>query len=198
MVERIRDATVAEAISSEAGTDATPELVLGDTVWPVVQLQPRPPLASSGYFPGSVSIVSAAVALNTSHCGIFGSGIGRAICRVNWCIIYNDSAGSVTVTMRRLNAPFTGFPSVRAVPGYISAGVNTTGTVFSVTKSDTVAAQGASMGLFLIHANASLFVPGPWILDNGALLIAHSTVNTTLRAAFGYEVWPAIRAQAAG
>ncbi len=198
MAERIRDATVAEAIAAEAGTEATPELVLSEVVTPVIQLQPRPPLASSGYFPGTIGVNSAAVALNTSHAGIFGSGFGRAIVRVNWCLIMNPTGGTLSYQLRRVDAPFTGFPSVRATPVYINAGGVTTGGVFSVTKSDTVAAQGVLIATFRIPTLQNLMIPGPWILNDGALVVANTTVNTECRAAFGFEHWPAIRVQAAG
>lgn len=198
MVQRIRDATVAEAIAAEAGTDDTPQLSLSEVVTPVVVLQPRPPLASSGYFPGTVGASSAAVALNTSHVGIFGSGIGRQITRVNWILVMNGTSTAHAFTVRRVDSPFTGFPSVRATPGYINAGLVATGNVFSVTKNDTVAAQGVLMASLLLQASGDLFVPGPWILNDGILLVALGTVNTALRVAFGYESWPAIRGQPQG
>ncbi len=194
--QRMRDIFVAEAIAAEAGTDATPELLqLSPIVSAVIPLQPRPPLASSGYFPGTVSIASSAVALNTSHAGIFGSGVGRSICRVNWIKAYNTSGGALTFILRRLDSPFTGFPSVALVPGYINAGNPVTNAVFSITKSDTVAAQGVSMGSFRVEATSFEQIDGPWILNNGGILLAPSIVNTSVRFSCGYEVWPAIRTQ---
>jgi len=199
MPERIRDVTVADAIAAEAGTEATPELVLSEVVSPVLLLQQRPPLAVSGYFPGTIGVQSVAVPLNISHVGIFGRGFGgSAIVRVNWCIITNISGGTLNYDLRRVDSPFTGFPSVRAVPGYINAGLTATGDVFSVTKSDTVGAQGVFMARFSIPTLQSLFVPGPWILNDGILLVANTAVNSDTRAAFGYEQWPAIRAQPSG
>lgn len=198
MVERIRDVTIAEAIAAEAGTDATPELMLSEVVTPVVVLQPRPPLAVSEYFPGTIGVVSPGVALNTSHVGIYGSGFTNAIVRVNWLILMNTSAGPLTYHLRRVDSPFTGFPSVRAVPGYINAGGTATGRVWSVTKSDTVAAQGSVLASIRLEANSNLKIPGPWILNDGILLINCSSVDTEARALFGYEAWPAIRAQPSG
>jgi len=200
MMERIRDVTVAEAIAAEAGTDATPELVLGDVVTPTLALQPRPPLAVSGYFPGTVGAAAAAVASNTSHAGIFGSGVGLAIVRVNWLRIFNTTAGVLQYSIRRVDGPFTGFPSIRAVPGYINAGLTATGGVFSITKTDTVAPQGLALvnANIFINATSSLEVLGPWILNDGILLVNCETVNTEARAIFGYEVWPAIRPQGPG
>lgn len=198
MVERIRDATVAEELAAQAGTDATPELVLGDVLTPVIFAPQRPPLAQSGYVPGTLGQASAAAALNTSHVGIFGSGVGRSIVRVNWAKVFNDTASGITVSFRRLDGPFTGFPSVRAVPGYINAGNPNTGGCFSVTKNDTVGAQGVFMATVFIQADSNETFWGPWILNDGALLVAHGTVNVALRAAFGYELWPAIRVQPPG
>lgn len=195
---RIRDVTVAEAVAAEAGTDGTPELVLSNIVSPVIVLQQRPPLAVSGYFPGTVGVLAVPIALNTSHAGIFITGLGRAMGRVNWLRVDNNASGALTYNIRRLDAPFTGFPSVRAVPGYINAGIPATGTVFSLTKTDTVAAQGVFMAQFSIQAESSDTINGPWIINNGALLITCTTVNTVVRAQFGYEVWPAIRTQAQG
>lgn len=198
MVERIRDATVAEAIAAEAGTDATPELVLLEGVRPVILLQQRPPLASSGYFPGTIGVTAPAVTANRSHVGIFGSAVGRAIVRVNWAMIMNDTAQVHSYTLRRLQSPFTGFPSVRAVPGYISAGPISTGGVFSLTKTDTVAAQGILMATFIIEAQSQLFIPGPWIINDGGLLLVNNTVDLAMAGAFGYEHWPSIRPQPSG
>ncbi len=198
MVERIRDATVAEAIAAEAGTDATPELVLSEVVTPVILLAQRPPLAISGYLPGTIGVAAAAVALNTMHAGIFISGFGGAIGRVNWFTIFNTTAGELGYTLRRLDAPFVGFPSVRAVPGYINAGIQQTGRVFTVTKTDTVAASGVAMAVFNIGGGEHLKIEGPWVVNDGALIATCNTVDTLLRVMAGYEVWPAIRAQPQG
>ncbi len=197
-MEKIRDATVAEAIAAEAGTDATPVLEMGDVVVPTIVLQPRPPLAASGYFPGTMGVAAAAVALNTTHVGLFGSGFGRAIMRINWILIMNNLATDESYTLRRLDAPFTGFPSVRLVPGYINAGNPTTGGAFSVTKSDTVAAQGVQLAAFRVPTKVNQMIPGPWVINDGALLVATGIVNRELRVMFGYEVWPAIRIQPPG
>lgn len=198
MVERIRDATVAEELAAQAGTDATPELVLGEVLTPIIVAPQRPPLASSGYSAGTICIASAASVLNFSHAGIFGSAFGGAIVRVNWLRIFNETSGIAAVDIRRVNGPFTGFPSVRAVPGYINAGGNTTGRVFSITKNDTIAVQGALMASFRVRADDSLFVPGPWIINDGILMVAPTAINRASRAAFGYEVWNAIRIQPPG
>jgi len=198
VVERIRDATVAEAIAAEAGTEATPELVLGDVVNPVLLLQQRPPLAASGYFPGTIGVVAAAVALNTSHVGLFGSGVGLAITRVNWIILMNRETSARDFVLRRVDSPFTGFPSVRAVPGYINAGNVATGNVFSVTKTDTVGAIGVFIATFRVEASQSLFIPGPWILNDGILVVNNASVNFATHVAFGYETWPAVRVQPGG
>ncbi len=190
---------MADAIAAAAGTDASPELVLSNVVSPVLQLQPRPPLAVSGYEPGTIGDNEAQIALNISHIGIFGSGAGGAIVRVNWVMIQNNSGGDLNYELRRVDAPFTGVPSVRAVPGYINAGNPTTGRVFLVMKNDTVAAIGVSLGaIFRVVNTQTLFIPGPWILNDGALMVTPTTVNQPVRAQFGYESWPAIRVQPAG
>lgn len=199
MTERIRDAAVAEELAAQAGTDETPELVLGDVLTPVIFAVQRPPLAISGYFPGTIGGVSAATALNTSHIGCFGSGVGQAIVRVNWIKIINVNGVALSYRLFRLDAPFTGFPSVRAVPGYINAGNPATGRVFRITKSDTVAAQGVTMADNLtLHADSSLQIDGPWIINDGAIGVNCGTVNTEVRAFFGYETWSAIRVQPPG
>ncbi len=199
MVERIRDASVAEAIAAEAGTEATPPLALGEIVTPVIQLQPRPPLASSGYFPGTVLVNGAAVALNTTHIGIFNSGaVGQGITRVNFVIVQNHTAGTLEYSLRRVDTPFTGFPSTRLTPGYINAGNPATGRVFSVVKNDTVGPVGVALGTFQLVTLEKITIPGPWILNSGILVVTCGTVNTEVRAIFGYESWPAIRDQPAG
>lgn len=197
-LERIRDSTVAESVASAAGTEDAPDLKLSNLVTPVVVLPQRPPLASSGYFPGTIGATSAAVALNISQVGIFGSGVGRAIVRVNWILITNKEGTARGYNIRRVDSPFVDFPSVRAVPGYINAGLTATGGVFSVTRSDETSAEGALMANVTVFAADHLFIPGPWILNDGILLVAHGTVDKEVRAAFGYEVWPAIRVQAQG
>ncbi len=197
MVERIRDATVAEAIAAEAGTEETPELVLGDVVSPVIQLQQRPPLASSGYFPGTMGVTSPAAATFNSHVGIFAAGVGGGIVRVNWAMIMNTTASARTFTLRRLDT-VASFPSVRLIPGYIDAGNPTTGAVFSIRRNDTVGCQGVPIATFALEADTNLFIPGPWILNSGGLILCNGTVNDVMTAAFGYEHWPRVRAQAAG
>ena len=197
--QRIRDVRVADAIAAEAGVDSAPELLqMSPVVSAVIPLQPRPPLALSGYFPGTIGVRSAAVALNTSHAGIFGTGFSGAITRVNWCLIMNNEAATQLYTLRRVDSPFTGFPSTAATPGYINAGNPSTGHVFSVIKSDTVGVQGVFIAQFRLEASDSLFIPGPWILSNGILVVAHGTVNKECHAAFGYETWPAVKDQPAG
>ncbi len=189
---------MAEELAAQAGTDASPELSLSPILQPVIFAPQRPPLAQSGYFPGTVGATSAAVALNTSHVGIFGSGFGRAIVRVNWLNVTNVTGSTEFYSIRRVDAPFTGFPSVRATPGYINAGNPTTGGVFSVTKSDTVAAQGVLLANFLLPNNWCQTFYGPWILNDGALVVAPGTVNQAITVAFGYEHWGAIRVQPPG
>jgi len=196
--ERIRDSRVAEEIAAQAGTDQTPELELSDLLVPVIFGPQRPPLAASGYFSGTLGITSPAVALNTSHIGCFGSGVGRAMVRVNWIKIFNDQSTTFTYTLRRLDAPFTGWPSVRAVPAYINAGNPSTGRVFSITKNDTVGPQGVLMAQVMVHADAELEIPGPWLLNDGALVIAQTQVQQEMRGAFGWEAWEAIRIQPPG
>jgi len=200
LTQRIRDVQVAEAVAAAAGLDEAPDLLeLSPIVSAVIPLQPRPPLAVSGYFPGTLSLASAAVALNTSHIGIFGAAAGLSICRVNWLEIINNSGGGLGFTLGRVDSPFTGFPSVRAVPGYINAGNPATGRVFSVTKSDTVARQGDAIAAsIIVNANDSRLVWGPWILNDGILVLSCDTVNTEMRGMFGYEAWPSIRNQPAG
>jgi len=198
MVERIRDATVAEELSAQAGTDQTPELVLGDILTPIIFGPQRPALARSGYLPGTIGRGSAAVALNTSHVGLFGSGVGRAIVRVNWIQIHNNSGGSLSYSLRRLDSPFGGFTATQAVPGYINAGNPETGRVFSLVRSDSVAAQGTFMSEHTVADQETVHIPGPWILNDGALLVACNTVNKPVTAAFGYEAWEAIRIQPPG
>jgi len=198
--QRVRDVQVADGIAAEAGTEETPELFeLAPVIVPVIPVQPRPPLATSGYFPGTISLASAAVALNTSHIGIFGSGFNRSIVRVNWLEIINNSGGGLGFTLGRVDSPFTGFPSVPVVPGYINAGNPTSARVFTVTKSDTVARTGVAMApSIIVNANDSRLIWGPWILNNGILVLSCDTVNTEMRGMFGYETWPAIRDQPAG
>ncbi len=197
-MERIRDVRVAEELAAQAGTDATPELFLQNSIQPIIFAPQRPPLAASGYFPGTIGLGSGAVPLNTSHVGIFGSGAGEAIVRVNWLKIFNSTGGTLGYAIRRVDAPFTGFPSIRAVPGDIHAGNPATGRVFSVTKSDTVAAQGDQIAEITVYTLQTETVLGPWILNDGALVVACNTVNTPVVAAFGYESWQAIRVQPAG
>lgn len=198
MAERIRDVFVAEEVAAQAGTEGTPELMLAETIQPVIFAPQRPPLAASGYFPGTIGVGVAGVALNTSHAGIFGSGVGRAITRVNWLNIQNITSGALNFALRRVDSPFTGFPSVNAVPGYINAGSPETGRVFSVTKTDTVAAQGELMAVTLVQGLTDLWLPGPWILNDGILLIACGSVDTGFDVQFGYETWNAIRVQPPG
>ena len=197
--QRIRDVQVAEAISAAAGTDSPPELLeLSNVVQAVIPLEPRPPLALSGYYPGTVGIQAAAVALNTSHAGIFGSGFNNVIVRVNWVKVSNFTGGSLTYELRRQDSPFTGFPSVVTVPGYINAGNSANAQVLTVTKTDTVAPVGQFMARIVVADVTTEFIPGPWILNNGILMVICTTVNKPVEFSAGYEAWPAVRQQPPG
>ncbi len=198
MVERIRDSTVAEALAAEAGTDQTPPFVLSEVITPVIFTVQRPPLAVSGYFPGTMGTSAAAVPLNNSHVGCFISGFGGAIGRINWCQIHNVTGGTRTYVLLRQDAPFVGFPSVRLTPGYVNAGNPSTGRAFSITKNDAASVSGDVMATFQVLDNERLEIPGPWIVNDGAIMVACTTVNVEVRVAFGYEVWNAIRTQPPG
>ena len=198
--QRIRDVLVADAIAAQAGTEETPELLrLSNIVQAVIPLQPRPPLAISGYFPGTLGLSEGAVALNLSHIGIFASSDfnRNVVCRVNWIRIYNTAGGAQNFTLRRDDA-VTGYDATALVPGYINAGATSSGGVFSIQRNDTVGAQGTLMAAFRAEGNTTLEIPGPWIINAGGLVVVHTTVNATLQVAMGYEVWPSIRDQPAG
>jgi len=199
LTQRVRDVTVAEAVAAAAGLEEAPDLLeLSPLIIPTVPLQPRPPLASSGYLVGNVGAFIGASALNFTNVGVFGSGVGRAIVRVNWIIIHNNGAGALGYRIRRLDAPFTGFTSTRAAPGYINAGNPTTGGVFLVTRNDDASVSGVNMAEFGVPAASNLRIPGPWILNDGALLVSGRVINQEVRAMFGWEMWPAIRVQPPG
>ena len=201
MAERIRDATVAEAIAAEAGTDATPELVLSEVVSPVVLLQQRPPLASSGYYPGTVGGSVPGVALNTSHIGVACLRAGGTIARVNFMIIQNNTGGALSFQIRRVAQLNVGslFLTTPDVPGYIPAGNTASGGGFLARKTDTVAPVGLLMtDDILVVAAGSLRIPGPWLVNDGILSVNCKTVNSAFRAVFGYEMWPVVRAQPEG
>ncbi len=199
-MDRIRSIEIAADIQNQAGTDNLPELALSDILQPIIFAPQKPPLASSGYEPGTVGLESAAVALNTSHVGIFiiAAPFGAdAIGRINWILITNLSGGTLTYTVRRLDN-VTGFTAAPAVPGYTDAGQDVSGRISSLVRNNVVAAQGVEMFSVQIPNAQSLRIPGPWIINSGAMLVAPSTVNKVCRAAFGYESWPSFRRQPVG
>ncbi len=197
-LERIRDWTVADAIAAAAGTDTSPELVLSNVVTPVVVLQPRPPLAVSGYSPGILGFNVAAVALNTSHAGIFCASFGvDVICRVNWIKIINNSGGDLNYFLNRLDV-VAGFIAAETIPAYINAGNPTTGRILTLSRSNTVAPLGVTMAQIRITNTNTETIWGPFILNRGGLLVAPTTVNQPVRIMMGFEVWPAIRVQPVG
>lgn len=195
MVERIRDSLVAEEIAAQAGTEETPPLFLNELLTPVIFGPQRPPLAASGYFPGCLGVNVGAVALNTSHVGIFVSGTNvNAIIRVNSILIFNQSGGVLTYGIQRLDN-VGGFSSSALVPGYISAGSLLTGGVFSIVRSNTVPISGVQMAQVRIEDNRMETIPGPWVINNGGLVVAPTTVNQPCRIYMNYEHWPSIRRQ---
>lgn len=195
MVERIRDFTVAEAIAAEAGTEQTPGLVLGEVVTPVIALQPRPPLAVSGYFPGIVGDSVAAVALNTSHVGLFVSG---GIVRLNEILIFNQTGGPLLFDIRRLDGPATGFTAAAAVPAYTDAGGDVDGDVFRVVRSNDPARQGELITQIPVEDGQVIPIRLPAVLNNGSILVCPNVVDTVVQASFIFEHWPAIRQQPPG
>ncbi len=196
-LERIRDWTVADGIAAAVGTDRSPELLLSNIVSPVVLLERRPPLAGSGYFPGTIGINVAGVALNTTHAGIFVQGRVGAMARINWARITNTTGATLSYNLIRLDV-VTGFTAVAAIPAYIGAGTPETGFVFSLSRSNTVAQQGVTMASFRVPNNTHLEIQGPWLMNDGALLIAPTTVDQDIRISMGYEAWPAVRSQPIG
>jgi len=198
MVERIRNAQVAEEIAAQAGTDATPPLFLSEALTPVIFGPQRPPLASSGYFPGCVGLNLTGVALNTSHAGLFVSGTNTdTIVRINRITIMNSGAGESDYNILRLDDA-SGFSITPLVPGYINAGNPSAGGIFSAIRNNTVAAQGDSMGVVVVEPGEHLHIDGPWILNNGALVVAPIAVNTRVQVYMNYEAWSSIRRQRAG
>jgi len=198
MPQRIRDAQVAEEIAAQAGTDAAPDLFLSDFLSPVIFGPQRPPLATSGYFPGTFGLIVAGVALNTSHAGIAVVGsTANMIVRVNQVSIINQTAGVLIYTFRRVDDE-TGFTLAPLVPGYINAGTPLTNGVQSAVRSNTVGAQGVAMGQVIVEGNTTQHYDINTIISSGAFVISLGTVNTSLRVFMSYEAWPSIRQQPVG
>jgi len=198
MPERIRDSLVAEELAAQAGTEQTPDLFLSDLLTPVIFGPQRPPLAASGYFPGCMGTVSAAVALNHSHVGLFVSGTNEhSIVRVNSITIFNVTVGRLNYTIRRLDDA-SGFTLSSLRPGYIHAGTPSTGAVFTAVRSNVTTPQGNQMAQVTLEPESKLIIKGPWIINNGALIVTPTVVNTEMRLYMNWEHWPSIRRQPAG
>jgi len=191
---RIRDVQVAEEVAAQAGTEGTPDLFLSELLQPVIFGPQRPPLASSGYYPGVVGINSSAVALNTSHAGLFVPRASNIIVRVNRITIVTAGAGVIGYDIRRQDVG-TNFTLGALVPGYINAGNPGAGGVFRMQKTDTVAAVGTFMAQMIVEANSFVHLEGPWILNDGGVTVNPVVVNTAVRIFANYEVWPSIRPQ---
>lgn len=192
---RIRDVQVSEEIAAQAGSDGTPPFELSPFITPVIFGPQRPPLASSGYFPGCMGLALGGIALNTSHIGIFVSGTNTdTIVRVNSITIMNSEAAEQDFTIRRLDDA-SGFTLAALIPGYISAGNPVAGGVFAATRNNIVAPQGIRMATVMVEAARKETFFGPWIVNNGVILVAPSDVDTVVRAYFNYEAWPSIRQQ---
>jgi len=193
--QRIVDVRVAEELAAQAGTEATPDLHLSDFLSPVIFGPQRPPLASSGYYPGAVGIITAAVALNFSNAGIFVEGTNTlTIVRVKSVKITNPTAGVLDYTIRRLDDA-SGFTIVDTIPAYISAGSPATGGVRFVRRSNITTLSGVAIAGMTVEANSSETFDGPFIINNGALIVSPTVVNTEVRVYMPYEAWPAIRRQ---
>jgi len=191
----IRDAKVAEEIAAQAGTEETPPFELSNLISPVIFGPQRPPLAASGYFPGCIGLSVNAVALNFSNMGLFVSGTNvDSIVRVNSITIMNTTGGSLAYTIRRLDDA-TGFSLVAAIPGYINAGNPNSGGVFSATRSNLTTRSGTQMAFAQVAAGSAEHFEGPWIVNNGAVIVSPNNVNTPMFAYMSYEHWPSIRPQ---
>ena len=198
MVERIRNAQVAEEIAAQAGTDETPPLFLNEALTPVIFGPQRPPLAASGYFPGCMGLLVAAVPLNFSQAGLFVSGTNAdSIVRVNRITIINSSSAGAIYAIKRVDDA-SGFTLTALVPGYINAGNPSAGGVFSAVRSNSPTAAGVEMATVDIEAETLEHFDGPWILNNGAIIIHSTSVNVQVRAYISYEHWPSIRRQPIG
>jgi len=195
VTQRIRDAQVAEEIAAQAGTEGTPDLHLSDFLQPVIFGPQRPPLASSGYLPGSIGLSSAAVALNFSHAGLFIEGTNtNTVARVNSIRVFNETATRLGFTIRRLDDA-SGFTIAAAIPGYISAGNPESGGVFTAVRSNLTTLSGVTIAEVVVEPNTNELFDGPWIINNGALVCAPTIVNRAMRVYMSYEAWPAIRQQ---
>jgi len=192
--QRIRDVQVAEEIAAQAGTEGTPDIFLSDLLQPVIFGPQRPPLATSGYYPGVLGVNTAAVALNTSHAGLFVPRASNIIVRVNRIGIVTAGAAVIGYDIRRQDVS-TGFILGALVPGYINAANPGAGAVFRMQKSDAVAASGTFMAQMIVEAETVEWIDGPWILNDGGVTVSPVVVNTAVRIFANYEVWPSIRPQ---
>jgi len=191
----IRDAQVAEEIAAQAGTDSTPALFLNPGLTPVIFGPQRPPLASSGYYPGAVGIITAAVALNFSNCGIFVEGTNTlTMVRVNSVKITNPTAGVLDYTIRRLDDA-SGFTVVDTIPAYISAGSPATRGVRFLRRNNITTLSGVAIAGMTVFPNSVETFDGPFLLNNGGLIVTPTVVDTEVRCYMNYEAWPAIRRQ---
>jgi len=194
----IRDARVAEEIAAQAGTEETPPFELNTVISPVIFGPQRPPLATSGYFPFTIGNSTGAVALNTSQQGIFVSGTNQdSIVRINRISIFNPSGAGLVYTIRRVDDA-SGFTLAAVRPGYINAGNTLSGGVFFATRTNTVGPNGFAMVEVLVEGGSVEHFDGPWIVNNGAVVVAPTVVNTAVRTYFLGEHWPSIRRQRAG
>ncbi len=198
MVERIRDPKVAEEVAAQAGTEETPPLFLNELLTPVIFGPQRPPLATAGYFPGCMGVAVAAVASNFSLVGIRVNGVNvRAIVRVTSIRIFNAAQTARTYHIRRLD-DVSGVSVTPLVPGYIDAGSAQSGAVESMIRTNLTTVSGTLMASVEVAPESSDTFQGPWIINNGGLLVTPSAVNVAVQAYFSYEHWLAIRAQPVG
>lgn len=196
--EPIRDSLVAEELAAQAGTEKTPPLFFSNTLQAVIFGPQRPPLAKSGYFPGSSGGNVAAAATFTSHIGLGVNGAAaHAIIRINSIRIINDTATKLTYSFRRIDV-LTGFTLAALTPGYVDAGNPVSGGAFSTVRNNTVGVLGTGMGQALVGPDSQETYHGPWIINNGIVAVAVLTVNEPVRAYFNYEHWPSIRQQLPG
>jgi len=190
----------AEALADAANLNETVEsLSLSTVVSPTISMPQRPSAARAQFLPLAVGTGISPIALNFSVVGMFNrEALSGMIVSVTGILIVNNTAGALNYNVRRLDV-LTGFTLSNSVTPYSNAGPTTMASIGLAFRSDSAAQQGLLvLDGVPVRANGELFLPFKGIINNGAIIINPTTVNTRLDAYLFGETSPVRRFQAAG
>jgi len=197
--QRIKKWKLADALAFQAGVEqAEEQLVLAETVQPVIPVLFVPPPATADRMPFFGGLSQVAVAAEFSHVGILCTS-SEYIIHVTGVLLSNRTGGATAFNLRREDKPIAGVVAGAIVPLYIDAGPNLLPVDKQLVRDTAAVARGTALGIPIpLLDDTTLMIDLDCYIQGGVLWVQDTTVNVTLEASFRGNVIPVIQGQAAG